>query len=582
MIWTSTYVRGGAGPALLFLFLAAADPGIGAAAGLDHLKLQSIADAPSAAAGGPASGTAATADPRAEQVGRRLRESVGKLNARTRAVRQAEPAISSRQRQAIAVLRARLGAALEIRGIEVAGTPRQIRGAILEKASNLGVDSKASDEKTARAFLRKQRALLDLDDPDREMAAPAYSQDDLGRRHLRFEQCYRGLPVWPADLLVHLDPEGNVDGMDGAYVPTPRGMATQPVVDRAAALERARREIPDGDQAHADTPELMIYAPGNRPPRLAWACILEISPAARWRVLIDAVNGAVLKSYNEVMEGGAGGSGVDLLGVPRGLNLWQQDSLFYLEDTSKAMFDPSSVPPARVQGGIVVYDARNQPPTRDPSGNLGDITLYFLTSSDPFSGWLADGVSAAFNLSQTYDYYLARHHRNSLDNGGSSMFAVVRYGAGFANAFYNGQVMAFGDAKPYAAALDVVAHELTHGVTRHTANLEYVDQSGALNEAFSDIFGSAVEAYSRGTTDWLMGEVLGSPLRDLKDPSSLTICCGRNYPSKMSEYILPTDPFLSHFPGRDNGGVHLNSGIINRAFYLLAEASPQPACSRTA
>lgn len=552
---------------LLFLLsLSAAD-----AAPPGSIQLRPIAAAPAVSAGAAGNTNPEPPDPRAEPLGIRLREAVGKLKAQAEAERRAAPVASTRQQQAIARLRARLGARLEIRGIEQSGTPRQIRGGILEKAANRGATPRERDRKTAQAFLSRQKELLRLDDPGEEMRLRDHREDELGRRHLRYAQHYRNLEVWPSELLVHIDPAGNVDGLDGAYVPTPRDARTTPVVSAEAAIRRARGEMPGGAEAKVDPPELIVYAPGDRPPRLAWKLSVEVSPASRWRVVIDALNGATLKAYDEVMEQGVEGSGRDLLNIPRSLNLWREGSAYYLVDTSKPMYDPASTPPAQVRGGIELLDARNRPPTDDPSGSLGDIPLAFVSSASADSGWLPDAVSAAHNLSETYDYFRLRHGRDSLDGEGGTLFAVVRYGKGYPNAFWNGQAMVFGDAEPYAAALDVVAHELAHGVTSRTANLEYVDQSGALNEAMSDIFGSAVEAYSRGGTDWLMGDVLSRPIRNLRDPASMPLCCGRNYPSKMSEFILPTDAFLNNFAGRDNGGVHINSSIVNRAFYLLAE-----------
>jgi bacillolysin len=150
----------------------------------------------------------------------------------------------------------------------------------------------------------------------------------------------------------------------------------------------------------------------------------------------------------------------------------------------------------------------------------------------------------------------------------------VRYGRGFSTALWNGEAMLFGDGRPYAGSLDIIGHELTHGITQHSAGLVYSDQPGALNEAFSDIFGQAVEARVEGQADWLVGDDLGSPLRDMRNPRSLNIVPGHPYPSRMSEIVGPGDPLLDRLPGRDNGGVHVNSSIVNRAFYLLAEGLP--------
>ncbi|MGZ8219010.1 M4 family metallopeptidase [Methylomagnum sp.] len=555
-------------PVLIGLVLSPPDH----AADPDAVPVHPVTQAPAVSATGAGNASGQATDPRAEQAASKLREITGRLKAEAAKAKSAgSPELQLRQRLAIARLRARLGAELEIRGIEQTGTPRQMRGAILEPASSLGATQKGRDEKTARAFLRNQKDLLRLDNPDTEMKLLNHKEDELYRRHLRYEQRFKNLPVWPAELLVHIDPSGNVDALDGAYVPTPRNTETNPVVSEAAAIARARREVKGGDGATVGQPELIVYAPGDRTPRLAWKLTLAVSATARWLVVIDALNGATLKAYNQVMEQGASGSGWDTLGIVRPLNLWQQGATFFMVDTTKPMYNPTSTPPSVVRGGIQVLDAKNQPATDDPSGSLSDIRTDYVSSASLTAGWLPDAVSAAYNLSETYDYFRNRFGRESLLGISSTLFAVVRYGKGYDNAFWDGQAMVFGDKEPFAAALDVVAHELTHGVTSHEANLEYVDQSGALNEAMSDIFGTAVEAYNRGGTDWLIGDMLKEPIRDMRNPSRLEICCGRFYPSKMSDLILPTDSLLDLISGRDNGGVHFNSSIINHAFYLLAE-----------
>lgn len=180
-------------------------------------------------------------------------------------------------------------------------------------------------------------------------------------------------------------------------------------------------------------------------------------------------------------------------------------------------------------------------------------------------------MSALFNFSQTYDYFLAEHQRNSLDGQGGNITAVVRIGE-YANASWNGnlKIMLFGNVEPYAGALDVVGHELTHGLTESSAGLVYENQSGALNESFSDIFGEMVEARVEGRNDWRMGSRLSAALRDFANPGSLTIGgLNRPYPARMSEFVQ-----LPNTDDADHGGVHLNSSIINHAFWLLAEGLP--------
>jgi Zn-dependent metalloprotease len=470
-------------------------------------------------------------------------------------------------------LRAAAGAATAsaVRGdVEVrrgrAGTPRWIAGARLERAGP-GPAGRARDEATARAWLRRERALVGLRDPDRELALTKSWRDELGHRHLGFEQRHRGLRVWPAELRVHLDPRGDAELVNGAWIPTPVGVGTEPSWSAADAAARARAHVGAGPSTGTQA-ELLVYAPGDGPARLAWSVFVPASLREQWRVVVDARSGEVCAAWNTVMEVDVAGSGIDLFGELQPLRVWQEGP-FHLVDTSKPMFDPSSDPPgpATTRGGITILDAVNQPPTPDPQSFP---PLFQVVAPAPNGPWLADGVSAASHFARVYDYFLLVHGRNSIDGAGGSLLGVVRLGLGYANAFYlsEGNLVAFGDAVPFAGALDVVAHELAHGVTHHTANLVYRNESGALNEAFSDIFGEMVEAWVRGAPDWLVGSppAFAVPIRSLEDPGSLLVPgLGIPYPDRYGAYVRTSF---------DNGGVHINSSIVNHAFYLLAEGLP--------
>jgi Zn-dependent metalloprotease len=180
---------------------------------------------------------------------------------------------------------------------------------------------------------------------------------------------------------------------------------------------------------------------------------------------------------------------------------------------------------------------------------------------------------------QTYDFYSQVFQRNSLDNRGLRLDSTVHYGNGYNNAFWNGQQMIYGDGDGtlftrFTVSVDVIAHELTHGITQHEANLVYQGQSGALNEHFSDVFGSLVKQFvnrqSAADADWLIGQGLlmpsisGVALRSLKAPGTA-----------YDDPTLGTDPQPDHMSKfvdteDDNGGVHINSGIPNKAFFTLA------------
>lgn len=185
----------------------------------------------------------------------------------------------------------------------------------------------------------------------------------------------------------------------------------------------------------------------------------------------------------------------------------------------------------------------------------------------------------------TFDLYEAVYGRNSINNYGLKLTSTVHYGNGYDNAFWNGAQMVYGDGDEnlpesqrlfnrFTIALDVIGHELTHGVTQYEADLTYQNQPGALNEAISDIFGSLVKQYQRNQTadqaDWIIGEGLftanvnGVGIRSMKAPGTA-----------YDDPVLGKDPQPAHMDdyvntGQDNGGVHINSGIVNHAFYLTA------------
>lgn len=471
-------------------------------------------------------------------------------------------AMAPEQLRTFATLEQRTQTAVDILLRPTTGTPMQIVSPMLQAQVADGVPGPDRDEKTARTFLRTYCNLLRLDNPDHELVMTRHAVDHLQRCHLRFTQQYHNLPVWPSEVIVHLNDKGNVDVVEGAFIPTPRKFVPHPVVTSETAAHKARAVVPGSVNATVSDPELIIHAPVETAPRLAWKMEVTVSDTSRWLVAIDALNGATLTAYNQVTDANVSGSGVDLFRTTRSLNVFSEGGQFFMIDTSKQMYDPTSDPPAldKTRGAIVVLDAANKNP--DAQGRPSSVSQ--VTSNSATSGFLPDAVSASFGLSQTYDYFLERHSRNSLDGQGGTMLAIVRFGANFENASWNGQMMLFGDGLPFAGSLDVVAHELTHGVTQFSANLVYLNQSGALNEAFSDIFGEATEARTNGSgPDWLVGAQLGAPLRNLANPSAIEICpgCGP-YPRNMSQFINTS---------QDNGGVHINSTIIGHAFYLLAQ-----------
>lgn len=234
--------------------------------------------------------------------------------------------------------------------------------------------------------------------------------------------------------------------------------------------------------------------------------------------------------------------------------------------------DLAATPPAAEQD--TVYDLAGGGDTDLPGARIrgtGDAPVGDSAVNEAYDG--AD---------ETYHFYDDLFGRASVDGRGLPLVSTVHYGHSYDNAFWNGNQMVYGDGSgqilavgSLTKALDVIGHELTHGVTQYTAGLVYRLQPGALNESISDVFGSLVRQHKLGQSaqdaDWLIGPgILGSALhgvalRSMKTPG--TAFDGDPQPATMAGYVvLPDDADPAH----DNGGVHINSGIPNHAFYLAA------------
>jgi Zn-dependent metalloprotease len=225
-------------------------------------------------------------------------------------------------------------------------------------------------------------------------------------------------------------------------------------------------------------------------------------------------------------------------------------------------------------GGRLILNAHNR------STVIGTPTRWEgQTRPRPGIQW-DDATNEAYDgLGDTRDFYAEVFDRNSIDDEGLSLVGVIHYSRDYGNAFWDGRRMVFGDGDDQVfsrltQSIDVIGHELTHGVTEDEAGLQYIGQTGALNESISDVFGSLVKQYTRDETaseaNWLIGEDVWTPdidgdaLRSLKAPGTAyddPLVGKDDQPAKMSDYVYTL---------QDNGGVHTNSGIPNHAFYLFA------------
>lgn len=362
-----------------------------------------------------------------------------------------------------------------------------------------------------------------LKNPTQELRLMRERTVDKDRSSVRYQQVFKGVPVIAGELVINQDSLGRLLSISGEISPD-LSLSTSPTISSANAMSTALTAVAkyynlSTSGFTATDPELWIFderllRPSERPATLVWR--MDVSGVERLDirelVLVDASLGVVALHFNQV------------------------DTALDRE----------------------IYDNEND----DTRGLPG--TGPVRSEGDPASG-IAD-VDDAYDFSgDTYNFYLAEHGRDSLDNAGMTLISTVRYcdpfyACPFANAFWNGNQMVYGQG--YASADDVVGHELTHGVTDYESHLFYFYQSGAINEALSDIFGEFVDLDNGADLPadrWLMGEDLPiGAIRDMANPPAYYD------PDRIGSgyYYCGT---------ADNGGVHWNSGVANKAAYLLTD-----------
>lgn len=355
-------------------------------------------------------------------------------------------------------------------------------------------------------------------------------------------------PVWGRQWIVS-ESEGRVNSVSGNIQPLP-DLDTRADLTELAGLQIAQAGITDWQGQRTEyQAEQGIYVEGQKA-HFVYRFVIASDANKAWVVYVSMNSQRVLavmpKHYDATNS-----QGVDLLGVTHNFSseLSSDGSRYVLKDTTF---------PLETSGTGVGYD--------DPVSEDN----FYVTSSDPLSGWRPSAISAIANARKTYDYFYEVHGRNSFNANNTNevpqpLLAIVdaldEDGSGLDNAYWYGGTMYYGQGSALnnlAVALDVSAHEFGHGVVEYTAGLRYHNQSGALNESFADFFGAMVDR-----DDWLIGENLfneGQALRDMANPER------GNQPASFDDF--------EHLPDTkdgDWGGVHINSGIQNRAFYLLAE-----------
>ncbi|MFY4776791.1 M4 family metallopeptidase [Metabacillus sp. RGM 3146] len=434
---------------------------------------------------------------------------------------------------------------------------------------------KIQKESEVKSFLKENNAVYKVD-PNADLILVKIEKDNLGFTHYKYVQSINGVPIEGAAFTVHVDKNGNVTATNGTLHPDASSKVksdTKAKLSSKKAIELAWKSInltkkdtfvpspavpaplkPSNVENTTEKHNLLIYNKDGQY-HLAYKVQLQfIKPyGANWQIFVDAKDGSILDSLNAVEDAATTGSGYGVLGDKKTLNTYFSNNTYYLYDVTKS-----------AQTGVIeTFTASNG--TSLPGYYSVDSDNAFNSTSQR-----AD-VDAHYYAGKVYDYYYNTFGRNSFDNAGATIRSTVHYSSNYNNAYWNGSQMVYGDGDgvtftSLSGALDVVAHELTHAVTERTAGLNYSYQSGALNESISDTFG-----VFNDPGDYLMGEDVYTPgksgdaLRSLSNPEAY------GQPSTMSGYVNTSS---------DNGGVHTNSGIPNKAAYLTIQSIGKSAAGK--
>lgn len=473
--------------------------------------------------------------------------------------------------------------------------------------------SNGPTKEDAAAYLAAVARLLDIENPGRELVVTQEDVDELGQVHLRLQQQYQGIEVYPAEARLHASTNAGFDLFTGRLVPTPTGLAVVPTLseqEARAQVQRALNEqwinIPAEQLEWMSGPQLasklIIYAPEAEKPILAWKIDARPNLLKHEIFFLDAQTGNVINQHSHLCgfankmnanhssdehiseslthehhaealppppDGPYTTTLPNLYNQNQTINTFSIDDTYLLLDGSRDMFTQTQ--DGVIDGLIVTYDGLGSTPQRE---DFDPVLGSSLNNTD----WNRTAVSVHANAGDAYQYFFDRHGRNSIDGAGGNVLSFMNInetdGTEMDNAFWNGRALFYGNGvqafNSLPRGLDVAGHEMAHGVIQSTANLVYENQPGALNESFADIFGYLVEGE---TGDYRIGEDVvtnvfpSGAMRNLQNPNN-----GASGPSDFRWQPAHMDEFqnLPNTQQGDNGGVHINSGIPNRAFYLFS------------
>ena len=434
------------------------------------------------------------------------------------------------------MIRLSTGAALGVAVAAAVATPLSAASASPAAAPN------QAPAATAQAGADQDRTALGLSSDEKLVVRNTVTDPD-GTKHVRYDRTYKGLRVVGGDLVVEKAKSGSVRDVRWNGNGKVAVASTSPSVSETSAESSGAKRA--GYAPKKNDGELVVWA-GSGSPRLAWDVVTEGVKAdqtpSRLHTLVDARSGAVLTSWDEVVNG----TGNSMYSGTVTLNSTLSGSTYQLKDS------------------VGNY-------TTDLNGATSGTGTQFTDADDVWGNGSTTsrqtaGVDAQYGAEKTFAYYKNVLGRNGIWNTGVGARSRVHYGNAYNNAFWDGTQMTYGDgagnAKPLTS-IDVAAHEMSHGVTENTAGLAYSGDAGGLNEATSDIFGTAVEFYANSSADpgdYLIGEKIningnGTPLR---------------YMDKPSKDGASQDCWTTNTKNLDP---HYSSGPLNHWFFLASEGS---------
>ena len=404
---------------------------------------------------------------------------------------------------------------------------------------------------------RQARTSLVAASPRGDLVPFRTSIDDRSRRHVRLRQMHHGIPVVGGEYVACYDAAGRLVSSRQTYVDRLDALDVTPRVAKDAAVATSIAAV--GGQLH--DARLVITTPRRADePLLAWEVLVR-GERDDYRVEVDAQTGRVVQRTSVRMN--ERGSGQGVFGDVRAVEYVRERGQNFMIDESRS----TTITVLDAKGGTSLERAE---PFTSPDGRSWD-------TRGPAAG---AAVDAAYHVGLAIDYFKELGREGWDDRKHDEVPLLIHYGRDFANAQYSplDRTMHFGDGGdsqyPLAAFLDIVAHEYTHGVTASESDLDYAGESGALNEAISDIFGAIVEHHVRPNErlNWLHGEgslrdseqIEGAD-RDFTNPHDSVPW----QPAHLDELVDPRSD-------KDNGGVHSNSGIINHAAYLMTVGGTNP------